>query len=116
MITKWRAGYQREITKAQSAISSKAVETFTSFETVKMFSTERREVQNYNKLRHDLQEASVKTKWMLCLFYFGQSTITGFALVIGMILTVHDGMCFFPYSSHISDGPLVLRSAARVRD
>lgn len=90
MITKWRAGYQREIARAKSAISSKAVESFASFEAVKMFSSERREVQNYNKLRHELQEASVRTKWMLCCFYFGQSTITAFALVVGMILTVYD--------------------------
>lgn len=50
----------------------------------------RREVQKCNKLRYELQEASVKTEWMLCCFCFGQSTIAAFALVVGLIMTVYD--------------------------
>jgi ABC-type multidrug transport system fused ATPase/permease subunit len=90
-ITKWRVGHQREIVRAENAVSSKAVETFSSFEAVKMFSTERREVGKYETLRYELQEASVKTRWLICAFHFGQNVIMGLGLVLGMLLTIHDG-------------------------
>lgn len=91
LITKWRVGYQREVADAQNAISSKAVETFSSFEAVKIFSTERREIYQYDQLRRELQEASIKTKWLICTLHFGQNVVMGIGLVVGMILTVQDG-------------------------
>lgn len=89
-MTKWRVGFQREIAKAESAVSSKAVESFRSFEAVKMFSSEQRETLSYDRLRHELQEASIRTKWMICVFHFGQNTIMGLGLLVGSVLTIRD--------------------------
>ncbi len=90
MITKWRVNYQREIARAQRSISAKAVETFESYEAVKTFSTETYEVATYDRLREELQAASVKNKWLICVFYFGQNVVMGLGLVVGMVLTIRD--------------------------
>lgn len=90
---KWRVRHQKKVVKASTAVSSKAVETLTSFEAIKMFATERLETIQYSELRRELQNASIETKWLLCMFQFGQSIVMGTGLLVGMTLTVQDGKC-----------------------
>lgn len=101
-MTKWRVRHQKNIAKAATAVSSKAVETLTSFEAIKMFATERLETIQYSELRLDLQNASIETKWLMCLFEFGQSVVAGVGLLVGMAMTVQDGE-FFVYTRKLGD-------------
>lgn len=93
VITKWRVRHQKRVANASTAVSSKAVETLTSFEAIKMFATERLETVQYSELRRELQNASIETKWLMCMFQFGQSIVMGVGLLVGMTLTVQDGEC-----------------------
>lgn len=56
-----------------------------------MFAREKQEISVYNRLRQELEHASVRTKGLICVFYFGQNVIVSLSVLIGMIITTYDG-------------------------
>lgn len=92
-VTRWRVKIQRQLIKADNAMSERAVETLINFETVLTFGRTSDEIEHYNGLSHVYQQKSVLLTSSLQLLNLGQGAIRLFGLCCGLMLagyaTVH---------------------------
>lgn len=96
--THWRTRFRREMNKADTAASSKAVDSLLNYETVKYFGNEEHEKQKYAHFLKQYGNAHVKTQASLSFLNFGQSAIFSAALTAIMLMT----------SSHIASGTMTI--------
>lgn len=87
--THWRTAFRKQMNRADTAASSKAVDSLLNFETVKYFGNEEHEAQNYAQFLKQYGNAHVKTQASLSFLNFGQNAIFSTALTTIMLMTSH---------------------------
>lgn len=87
--THWRTQFRKQMNQADTAASSKAIDSLLNFETVKYFGNEEHEAQKYAKFLKQYGNAHVKTQGSLSLLNFGQNAIFSTALTAIMLMTSH---------------------------
>ena len=85
--TQWRTHFRKAMNQADTAASSKAVDSLLNFETVKYFGNENYEAQQYAKHLDRFGDAHIKTQASLSLLNFGQNAIFSVALSGIMFMT-----------------------------
>ena len=85
-ITNWRMRYRIRMNTADSKASSYAVDSLLNYETVKYFGNERYEVERYDKVLDNWEDAAVKSQTSLSALNFAQGIIITVAVTIIMIL------------------------------
>lgn len=88
--TRWRTHFRTEMNRADTAASSRAVDSLLNFETVKYFGNENHEVARYADHLHQYGEAHVKTQSSLSALNTGQGTIFSVALTAIMLMAAND--------------------------
>ncbi|XP_064474253.1 iron-sulfur clusters transporter ABCB7, mitochondrial-like isoform X2 [Ornithodoros turicata] len=85
-ITQWRTKFRIQMNRADSEAGAQAIDSLINYETVKYFNNEKFEVETYDKLLAQYQEASLKTTTSLALLNFGQNAIFSVSLASVMVL------------------------------
>lgn len=85
--THWRTRFRKEMNRADTAASSKAIDSLLNFETVKYFGNEEHETQQYAQFLKQYGNAHVKTQSSLSLLNCGQNVIFSTALTTIMLMT-----------------------------
>ncbi|XP_075552447.1 ATP binding cassette subfamily B member 7 isoform X1 [Dermacentor variabilis] len=85
-ITHWRTKFRIEMNKAENEAGAQSIDSLINYETVKYFNNEKFEVENYDRLLAQYQEASLKTTTSLALLNFGQNAIFSASLSAIMVL------------------------------
>ncbi|PIK34961.1 putative ATP-binding cassette sub-family B member 7, mitochondrial [Apostichopus japonicus] len=86
-ITSWRTKFRVLMNKADNQAGNYAVDSLINYETVKYFNNEKYEVQRYNTVQKEYEDASLKTATSLALLNFGQNAIFSASLATLMVLT-----------------------------
>jgi ATP-binding cassette, subfamily B (MDR/TAP), member 7 len=84
--TQWRTHFRKEMNRADTDASSKAVDSLLNYETVKYFGNEEHEAAQYETHLKKYGEAHVKTQSSLSALNFGQSAIFSVALTSIMLM------------------------------
>ena len=71
-------------------IQGKALDSLINYETVKIFSNEKHEADQFEKSLKQFQEASIKTQSSLSALNFGQNAIFSTGLVAMMLMCAHN--------------------------
>ena len=71
-------------------IQGKALDSLINYETVKIFSNEKHEADQFEKSLKLFQEASIKTQSSLSALNFGQNAIFSTGLVAMMLMCAHN--------------------------
>lgn len=85
-ITQWRTKFRKQMNAAENEASSKAVDSFINYETVKYFNNEEHEGNKYEQNLKRYQHAAVKTQESLSVLNFGQGTIFTVAMTALMLM------------------------------
>ncbi|XP_037519758.1 iron-sulfur clusters transporter ABCB7, mitochondrial isoform X1 [Rhipicephalus sanguineus] len=85
-ITHWRTKFRIQMNKAENEAGAQSIDSLINYETVKYFNNEKYEVQSYDRLLAQYQEASLKTTTSLALLNFGQNAIFSASLSAIMLL------------------------------
>lgn len=88
--THWRTQFRKQMNEADSAATSKAVDSLLNFETVKYFGNEQHETQQYASFLKKYGNSHVKNQVSLSLLNFGQNAIFSAALTTVMLMTSHN--------------------------
>ncbi|KRB79719.1 metal ABC transporter permease [Sphingomonas sp. Root710] len=75
-VTEWRAKMRREMVEHDTRASARAVDSLLNYETVKYFSAEARETENYGKAVAAYARAATKNESSLAILNIGQALIT----------------------------------------
>jgi ATP-binding cassette, subfamily B (MDR/TAP), member 7 len=84
--TQWRTRFRKEMNEADTAATSKAVDSLLNFETVKYFGNEQHEADQYAAHLKKYGNAHIKTQISLSALNFGQSAIFATALTTIMLM------------------------------
>lgn len=85
--TSWRSTFRKQMNDADSAATSKAVDSLLNYETVKYFGNEEHEVKQYEQFLKKYGNAHVNTQTSLSFLNFGQNAIFSLALTTIMLMT-----------------------------
>lgn len=85
--THWRTKFRKQMNAADSAATSKAIDSLLNFETVKYFGNEEHETKQYAEFLKQYGNAHVKTQASLSFLNFGQNAIFSAALTTIMLMT-----------------------------
>lgn len=85
--THWRTRFRKQMNDADSAATSKAIDSLLNFETVKYFGNEDHETKQYASYLKQFGNAHVKTQASLSFLNFGQNAIFSAALTAIMLMT-----------------------------
>lgn len=96
--TKWRTRFRKAMNDADTAASSRAVDSLLNYETVKYFGNEQHEAEKYADFLKQYGAAHVKTQGSLSFLNFGQNLIFSTALSAIMLMT----------SNHIAAGTMTI--------
>ncbi|KQX17940.1 MULTISPECIES: ABCB family ABC transporter ATP-binding protein/permease [unclassified Sphingomonas] len=88
-ITEWRAKMRREMVEHDTRASARAVDSLLNYETVKYFSAEQRETDNYGKAVAAYARAATKNESSLALLNVGQALITNIMMAGAMGYSVY---------------------------
>lgn len=89
LISEWRTSFVKQMNSIDNASSAKAVDSLMNFETVKYFSNEAHESQEFNQYLLKYENASVKSSYTLSMLNIGQGVIISIGLVVIMILAAN---------------------------
>ncbi|WP_419571757.1 ABCB family ABC transporter ATP-binding protein/permease [Rheinheimera sp.] len=89
-VTEWRNQYIREANQADSASSSRAVESLLNYETVKYFNNEAYEAGIYDSHLQRAEQAKLKNRMTLLALNSGQAFIIALAVTLLMWLAARD--------------------------
>ncbi|RYD89800.1 MAG: ABC transporter ATP-binding protein/permease, partial [Sphingomonadales bacterium] len=88
-VTEWRAKMRREMVEHDTRASARAVDSLLNYETVKYFSAEARETENYGRAVADYARAATKNEGSLAALNIGQSLITNLMMAVAMGYSVY---------------------------
>nr|WP_047165949.1 ABC transporter ATP-binding protein/permease [Sphingomonas sp. Y57] len=88
-ITEWRAKMRREMVEYDTRASARAVDSLLNYETVKYFSAEQRETDNYGRAVAAYARAATKNESSLALLNVGQALITNLMMAGAMGYSVY---------------------------
>ncbi|NVK40391.1 MAG: ABC transporter ATP-binding protein/permease [Oceanospirillaceae bacterium] len=84
--TDWRTGYVRAANRADSESNSRAIDSLLNYETVKYFTNERHEADNYDRDLAAWEQARRKNRLTLFALNGGQALIIALAMTAMMVL------------------------------
>ncbi|MZR64429.1 ABC transporter ATP-binding protein/permease [Alcanivorax sp. DP30] len=84
--TEWRLAFIREANQAESSSSTRAIDSLLNYETVKYFTNENFEADNYDENLADWEQARRKNRLSLFALNGGQSLIIAAAMTVAMVL------------------------------
>lgn len=84
--TEWRTRYVRKVNQAESASSSRAIDSLLNYETVKYFNNEAYEANCYNEELLNWEKARGKNRITLFVLNSGQSFIIALAMTLSLII------------------------------
>ncbi|MGJ8682507.1 ABCB family ABC transporter ATP-binding protein/permease [Paraglaciecola sp.] len=87
--TDWRTKYVREVNKADSSSSSRAIDSLLNYETVKYFNNEKYEANRYDKDLKTWENARRKNRLSLFALNGGQATIIALSMTSMMALAAY---------------------------
>ena len=85
-VTEWRTGHVREMNKLDSRANTRAIDALLNFETVKYFSNEHYEAQQYDDSLRRWEASMVKGRLSLAALNSGQALIIATAVTCMMIM------------------------------
>ncbi len=88
-VTEWRAKMRREMVEYDTRASARAVDSLLNYETVKYFSAEQRETDNYGLAVAAYAKAATKNEASLAALNIGQSLITNLMMAGAMGYSVY---------------------------
>ncbi|MBP8231661.1 MAG: ABC transporter ATP-binding protein/permease [Rhizorhabdus sp.] len=88
-MTEWRAKMRREMVESDTRASARAVDSLLNYETVKYFSAERRETENYGRAVAAYATAATRNETSLALLNVGQALITNLMMAGAMGYSVY---------------------------
>lgn len=86
LATEWRLAFIREANQAESSSSTRAIDSLLNYETVKYFTNERFEADNYDENLAQWEQARRKNRLSLFALNGGQSLIIAAAMTAAMVL------------------------------
>ncbi|MCK0153745.1 ABC transporter ATP-binding protein/permease [Alcanivorax sp. S6407] len=84
--TEWRLAFIREANQAESSSSTRAIDSLLNYETVKYFTNENFEAENYDENLARWEQARRKNRLSLFALNGGQSLIIAAAMTVAMVL------------------------------
>lgn len=88
-VTEWRAKMRREMVESDTRASARAVDSLLNYETVKYFSAERRETDNYGRAVAAYARAATRNETSLAWLNVGQALITNLMMAGAMGYSVY---------------------------
>ncbi|RYD83362.1 MAG: ABC transporter ATP-binding protein/permease, partial [Sphingomonadales bacterium] len=88
-VTEWRTKMRREMVEYDTRASARAVDSLLNYETVKYFSAEARETDNYGQAVAAYAKAATKNESSLAILNIGQSLITNLMMAGAMGYSVY---------------------------
>jgi ATP-binding cassette subfamily B protein len=88
-ITEWRTLYVREANKMDSSTHARALDSLLNYETVKYFSAEEREAQDYDDSLRKWEQARRKNRLTLFALNSGQALIISLAMTLMLCLSAY---------------------------
>ncbi|MBM3602687.1 MAG: ABC transporter ATP-binding protein/permease [Alphaproteobacteria bacterium] len=85
-ITEWRTRFRRDMNRLAGEASSKAVDSLLNYETVKYFSNEAHEVERFDRVAGQYEDAATRSQLSLSLLNFGQAVIIAVGMTLIMAL------------------------------
>ena len=89
LITEWRMKYRITMNQMDSKANSQAVDSLLNYETVKYFTNEKREIDNYDKTLSAWEDAAVKSQTSLSALNVGQGTIIAIGVTTIMMMAAN---------------------------
>ncbi|GAA5187740.1 ABC transporter ATP-binding protein/permease [Ferrimonas gelatinilytica] len=90
LATEWRTGYLRQMNQAESAASTRAIDSLLNFETVKYFTNEEDEAARYDSGLAQWEQARRRNRLSLFALNGGQSLIIAVAMTAALVLAASD--------------------------
>lgn len=88
-ITEWRMKYRIRMNKMDSKANSQAVDSLINYETIKYFTNEKKEIDQYNNTLKHWEEAAVKSQTSLSALNIGQGAIIAIGVTIIMVMAAN---------------------------
>lgn len=85
LVTNWRMHFRHEMNAHESKANSFAVDGMLNYETVKYFSNEQYELQQYDETLDQWESAAVKSQTSMALLNFGQGAVIAIGITLMMI-------------------------------
>lgn len=89
LVTEWRTKFQRRMNLADNAQKARSVDSLLNFETVKYYTAEMYEVENYKNAILDFQVQEWKSNITLNILNTLQNIIVSGGLLSGSLLCLH---------------------------
>ncbi|XP_050736408.1 iron-sulfur clusters transporter ABCB7, mitochondrial-like isoform X1 [Eriocheir sinensis] len=102
-ITQWRTKFRVDMNRAENEAGNRAIDSLINYETVKYFSNEQFEANQYDKYLQKYEKASLKTSTSLALLNWGQNAIFSVGLSAMMVLATREIM-----AGNLTVGDLVM--------
>lgn len=87
LFTEWRTKIQRQLNNLNTLANARSMDTLLNYETVKYFSNEAIEIENFDKLMTEYEKTSNSSKKALALLNFGQGGIIALSLTLITLLS-----------------------------
>ncbi|GAB4819644.1 hypothetical protein N2152v2_006690 [Parachlorella kessleri] len=85
-VTQWRTQFRRDMNRAESEASSRAIDSLINYETVKYFNNEEHEQRRYDDCLGKYEHAAIATQQSLSFLNFGQNLIFSASLAGAMLM------------------------------
>ncbi len=85
LVTNWRMHYRHEMNEHESTANSYAVDGMLNYETVKYFTNEEYELEQYDNTLNKWERAAVKSQVSMSLLNFGQGAVIAIGVTLMMI-------------------------------
>lgn len=85
LVTNWRMHFRHTMNRLESKANSFAVDGMLNYETVKYFTNEKYELENYDKTLEEWEAAAVKSQNSMSLLNFGQGAVIAIGVTFMMI-------------------------------
>ncbi len=109
-VTEWRTHFVREANEMDSRSNTRAIDSLLNFETVKYFSNEDHEAEQYDKALERWETARMKNRLSLVALNSGQGFIISLAITTMMLLAA-----FQVHAGSITVGDLVMVNAYMIQ-
>ena len=85
LVTNWRMHYRHTMNRLESKANSFAVDGMLNYETVKYFTNEKYEIENYDSTLDEWETAAVKSQGSMSLLNFGQGAVIAVGVTFMMV-------------------------------